>query len=272
MSLKNRLDSLLVDRGFFMTRSQAKAAIMAGKIKVNGIIITKAGFSADSEDQIEIQADASIFVSRGGDKLAGAIEHFKLDFIGKTVLDAGASTGGFTDLALKLGAARVFAVDVGYGQFDWRLRQDPRVSLYERTNIREVTNLPLPIDIAVIDLSFISLTKVIDAIIRLLSQHGAIVALVKPQFEAGKSEVGKGGVVRDPAVHEQVLVKIWQKLTESGLKIKGLTPSTLRGPKGNIEFFFLAVKNAVTSAPDLSVIKQVVAEAHNRSKEDRDGE
>jgi 23S rRNA (cytidine1920-2'-O)/16S rRNA (cytidine1409-2'-O)-methyltransferase len=234
---KTRLDNLLVARGLAETRSKAQALIMAGSVRVAGQPATKPGATVDEAAPIEVTA-ALPFVSRGGHKLAHALDRFELDPHGLTALDAGASTGGFTDLLLQRGAARVYAVDVGYGILDYRLRADPRVVALERTNIRYLEQLPdgALADCAVIDVSFISLRLVLPAVQRLVAPAAWIVALVKPQFEAGPEQVGKGGVVRDPAVHRAVLRELLGFAAEIGLPPRGLERSPITGPAGNVEF------------------------------------
>lgn len=235
--MKARLDTILVQRGFFSSRSQAAAAVLAGEVRVNGQPMTKAGSMVASDIEIELKEEPR-FVSRGGLKLETAFEEFSLDVTGATVLDAGASTGGFTDCLLQHGARKVIAVDVGYGQLDWKLRNDPRVEVHERTNIRGITPelLSEAPSFATFDLSFISLKKVLPPVIKCLKSGFELVALVKPQFEAGKGNVGSGGVVRDPETHRQVLADIWEYAESQGLTVKGLTESGIRGPKGNVEF------------------------------------
>lgn len=234
---KERLDALLVRRGYFSSRSQAAAAILAGDVKVDGVRTAKAGQPVAGDAGIEILS-APRYVSRGGLKLERALQAFALDVRGRAALDAGASTGGFTDCLLQHGARRVIAVDVGYGQLDWSLRQDERVIVLERRNLRHLQpeDLPERPDLATLDLSFISLKKVLPAVIKCLQPGFEIVALVKPQFEAGRGQVGSGGVVRDPEVHRQVLDGIWSFAEEQGLSVCGLTDSGTPGPGGNIEY------------------------------------
>ena len=236
MTDKSRLDNLLVQRGIAASREKARAAILAGAVLVEGKPAIKAGLLVSDDAAIEV-ATGPRYASRGGDKLAHALTAFALDVRGKTALDAGASTGGFTDCLLQNGVARVYAVDVGYGLLDYRLRQDPRVEVRERVNIRYLESLPEVVDIAVIDVSFISLEKVVPTVMRLLKGGGDIVALVKPQFEARRHEVGKKGVVRDPQVHAAVLGRVIAWGAEQGLRLRGLTASPLLGPAGNREFF-----------------------------------
>lgn len=245
---RRRLDVLLVELGLFSTRSQAAAAILAGEVLVAGAAEYKAGRQVAPDIAIEM-VEKSRYVSRGGYKLEHALKTFDADVAGKIALDAGASTGGFSDCLLQHGAARVIAVDVGYGQFDWKLRQDPRVDVIERCNVRHLDcgKLPAAPEVATFDLSFISLKKVLPAVIACLAPGFEIIALIKPQFEAGKGKVGKGGVVRDPQVHRGVLRDIWGFSEQSGLQVKGLTQSPVKGPKGNIEFLIYLTGGA---APD----------------------
>jgi 23S rRNA (cytidine1920-2'-O)/16S rRNA (cytidine1409-2'-O)-methyltransferase len=234
----NRIDVTLVDRGYFASREKARAAILAGEVKVDGQPVTKAGHAIAPDALIEV-AEARRFVSRGGHKLEGALQTFGLDVTGVHALDVGASTGGFTDCLLKRGAESVAAVDVGYGQLAWELRQDPRVATFERTNIRYVDaeQIGAPFDLVVIDVSFIGLAKVLPHVVPLVAESGSVLALVKPQFEAGKGRVGKKGVVRDPAVHESVLLDVVNVVHEAGWQVRALTWSPIKGPEGNIEFW-----------------------------------
>ncbi|MHB0866126.1 MAG: TlyA family RNA methyltransferase [Thermoleophilia bacterium] len=235
--MKQRLDNILVDRGFFSSRSQAAAAILAGEVKVNGQPAGKAGDMIVDTAEIQLK-EPQRFVSRGGLKLEAAFEAFPIDVNGRVALDAGASTGGFTDCLLQHGARKVIAVDVGYGQLDWRLRNDPRVEVLERTNARhlEPSRLSEAADFATFDLSFISLTKVIPAVVRCLQPEFEAVALVKPQFEAGRGQVGKGGVVRDEAVRREVLDRMREFVASQGWQTRGTVESPVHGPKGNVEY------------------------------------
>ncbi len=238
--MKQRLDIRLVELGLVASRSKAQALILAGSALVNGAVQSKPDFSVLSTDVLAIKQKEQ-FVSRGGIKLAGALQAFDVDVSGKEVLDVGASTGGFTDCLLQHGAAGVTAVDVGYGQIAQLLRDDPRVTLMERVNARYLkpTDFPRPFDMATIDVSFISLDKILPVIGPLLKPGGEILALIKPQFEAGRKEVKKG-VVRDPKVHDAVISRI-KTLSESlGWKVSGVVASPLKGPKGNVEFFLHA--------------------------------
>ncbi len=232
---KIRLDQLLVSRGLAETRSKAQALLMAGSVRVNGQPAGKPGAMVDAGVEIEVTAGLP-YASRGGHKLAHALDSFGLDPAGLVMLDAGASTGGFTDVLLQRGAARVYAVDVGYGILDYRLRADPRVVVLERTNIRHVERLDEVVDGAVVDVSFISLKLVLPALQRLIKPNGWIVALIKPQFEAGPEHVGKGGVVREPAVHRAVLCEVVAAAQALGLTPCGLARSPILGPAGNVEF------------------------------------
>jgi len=229
------LDVLLTERELAETREKAKRLIMAGQVWVDGRPATKPGNQVPVDCAIEVRG-ASLYVSRGGLKLERALEAFPVEVGGRVVVDVGASTGGFTDCLLQHGAARVYAIDVGYGQLAWSLRQDPRVVVLERTNIRYLASLPELADLATVDASFISLTLVLPATLHLLKPDGQIIALVKPQFEAGKALVGKGGVVTDRRVHRQVLERLVAWSLERGLNVGGLIPSPLKGPAGNVEF------------------------------------
>ena len=236
--IKTRLDVLLVDRNLAPSRQRAQALIMAGKVLVNQVPITKPGTRIRISDSISLKGTDSPYVSRGGIKLAHALSAFNLNVDGQICMDVGASTGGFTDCLLQAGASKVLAVDVGYGQLAWKLRQDPRVVTLERTNIRNLTidKVPFPIDFASIDVSFISLRIVLPAIQKFLGDDARIVALIKPQFEVGKELVGKGGVVKDPHLHEDVIQSLKQFCITSGIQVLGLTTSPITGPKGNKEF------------------------------------
>ncbi len=246
--IKTRLDRVLVDRGLVESREKAQALILAGAVELDGAVLTKAGTPVADDAAIRIRADAAgtalRYVSRGGLKLEAALAHFGIDPTGKVAADIGASTGGFTDCLLQHGAVRVYAIDVGYGQLAWSLRQDPRVRVIERTNIRTLPpdRIPEPVDLATIDVSFISLTKVLPKAAELVKPHGVIVALVKPQFEVGKGEVGRGGIVRDPVKRERALAGIVQFAKTMGLIVKGVMPSPITGQKGNVEFLIHLVK------------------------------
>ena len=238
---KKRLDLLLVDRGLAASRQRARALIMAGKILVNRLPAVKAGMLISTDDRIELKGGDIPYVSRGGLKLEGALNELSVSISGRTCLDVGASTGGFTDCLLQNGAARVYAVDVGYGQLAWKLRQDPRVVVIERTNIRHMPleMIPEAVDIATIDVAFISLKIVVPAVMAFLKTDGFILALIKPQFEVGKDQVGKGGVVKDPELHDRVIADLSAVFATSGLACLNVAPSPILGPKGNREFFIL---------------------------------
>ena len=255
-----RADILLVERGLFPSRERARAAILAGEVRVAGTRVTKAGELLAQDAEIQV-AEKRRYVSRGGDKLAGALDTFGLDPSGLRAIDVGASTGGFTDCLLQRGAASVCAVDVGYGQLAWSLRQDPRVDVHERTNIRNADTdaLGAPFDLVVADVSFISLVTVLPALRALAGESGQLVALVKPQFEAGKGRVGKRGVVREASVHAEVLHSVLAALEQAGLAVRGATWSPIKGPEGNIEFWVWASANGPASGVDPEV---VVAAAH----------
>ena len=247
---KRRLDILLVERGLVESWERAQSLILAGKVKVDGQVAHKPGKRVPAEVEITLEG-APPYVSRGGLKLEEALNRFRSDISGLICADVGASTGGFTDCLLQHGAAKVYAIDVGYGQLAWELRQDPRVVVLERTNIRYLESLLEPIDLATIDVSFISLKLVLPPVINLLKPEGQIIALVKPQFEAGREQVGKGGVVKDPGVHRQVLHKVATMAQGLGLQVLGLIPSPLKGPAGNMEFFIYLVRGEGAAGTDL---------------------
>ena len=234
---KQRLDTLLVERGLVESREQAKRLIMAGEVTVDGRVSDKSGKSIPVDANIHVK-HALRYVGRGGFKLAAALDTFDIDVAGVIAADIGASTGGFTDCLLQHGAAHVFAIDVGYGQLAWKLRNDSRVTVLERTNARYLEHLPgeALVDLVVVDASFISLRLILPAALRILKPDSAAIALVKPQFEAGREQVGKGGVVRDERVHRQVLEETWQMASELGLGVGGICLSPLLGPAGNTEF------------------------------------
>ena len=232
---KRRLDVLLVERGLAESRTQAQRLIRAGLVRVAGQVADKPGTQVATNATITLQARPR-FVSRGGEKLEAALVRFGLDVRGWVAADVGASTGGFTDCLLQHGARRVYAIDVGYGQLDWRLRNDPRVVVMERTNARYLESLPEPVDLVTVDVSFISLGLILPMAVRWLKPGGRVVALIKPQFEAGRREVGKGGVVRDPQVHRRVLERVLDIAAGLDLGLRGLMPSPLHGPAGNVEF------------------------------------
>lgn len=259
---KKRLDLILVERGLVASRTRARGAILAGRVLVDDQVVDKAGAMVDERADLRLRGKDMPYVSRGGSKLEHALGHFSIDLKGRTVLDVGASTGGFTHCALEHGARLVYAVDVGYGQLAWQLRSDSRVVNLERTNIRHVKRdhmrYGLP-DFCSIDVAFISLRLVLPVVVTLLAPPGEIVMLVKPQFEAGKSRVGKGGVVRDAAVHCQVLTDVLAAAGEIGLQAYGLTWSPLKGPQGNIEFL---VHAGSTPGSAHLPVATVVADAH----------
>lgn len=238
MKHKERLDVLLVSLGLAESRAKAQATIMAGEVYVNGQKADKSGMEVDITSNIEVRGSACPYVSRGGLKLEKALKNFGVDPTGYVCSDSGASTGGFTDCLLQQGASKVFAIDVGYGQLAWKIRNDPRVVVMERTNIRYVTpeDLGEMLDLSVIDVSFISLGLVLPVVKTLLKPTGQVLCLIKPQFEAGKEKVGKKGVVRDPAVHEEVLQNFISLAKSLDFTIRNLTFSPVKGPEGNIEF------------------------------------
>ncbi len=255
-----RLDEALVQRGLVPTRSQAFTAVLDGKVCVNGQPARKAGQKVGPLDELTVTRPP-MWVSRGGEKLAHALERFALPVAGLRALDVGASTGGFTDCLLQRGAREVVAVDVGYGQFHWRLRHDPRVRLLERTNARylEPAAIGGAVELCVIDVSFISLARMWPAVRRCLVPEGRGVALVKPQFEAGRSEVGRGGVVRDQGVHRRVLADVERSAREAGIGALDLVPSPILGPKGNVEFLMLL--GPLEAPLDPRIVDAVLAEA-----------
>ena len=267
MKIKKRLDVLLTEQGYADTRSKAQAIIMSGQVYVDGQKADKPGVSYEETVQLEVRGAACPYVSRGGLKLEKALRDFGVEPKGYVCSDSGASTGGFTDCLLQQGASKVFAIDVGYGQLDWKIRSDPRVVVMERTNIRYVTpeDLGEPLDLSVIDVSFISLKIVLPAIKNLLKPGaGQVLCLIKPQFEAGKDKVGKKGVVREPEIHKEVLDMFVALAKELEFTILGLTFSPVKGPEGNIEFLghlTLADREGIT--PDTA---KVVEEAHRTLK------
>jgi len=232
---RKRLDIILVERDLVNSRQQAQRLIMAGQVMVDSRVVDKPGTRVSQEADITLQATLP-YVSRGGLKLEAALDRFALKVTGVIAADVGASTGGFTDCLLQRGASQVYAIDVGYGQLAWRLRNNPRVIVMERVNVRYLKGLPEPVDLATVDVSFISLELVLPAVIGFLKPHGDIVALIKPQFEAGRKQVGKGGVVKDPEVHRAVLCKVLLWADKHGLRVRGLMASPLKGPAGNVEF------------------------------------
>ena len=267
MKNKKRLDVLLVERGFAETRTKAQAIIMSGMVYVAGQKADKPGMSFDAACELEVRGATCPYVSRGGLKLEKALRDFGVDPTGYVCSDSGASTGGFTDCLLQQGAKKVFAIDVGYGQLDWKIRSDPRVVVMERTNVRYVPpeQLGEPLDLSVVDVSFISLRIVLPVIKTFLKENaGQVLCLIKPQFEAGKEKVGKKGVVRDPAVHKEVLDDFVALTKEIGFKILGLTFSPVKGPEGNIEFLaHLTLADTAGIEPDTAL---VVSQAHESLK------
>lgn len=268
MAKKERLDKILVEKGFFETKNRAQAAIMAGDVKINGETITKAGWGLELKENTKIEIKTLPFVSRGGLKLQKAVKEFEIDLSGRICLDAGASTGGFTDCMLQSGAKKVYAVDVGYGQIAWKLRNDPRVKVVERTNIKNCApdaiyaeNDVLP-DFCAMDLSFISITKVLGNIRKLMQPENIeIMALIKPQFEAGREFVGKNGVVRELSTHIEVIRSVIDFARENtGLFVQKLSYSPIKGPAGNIEY--LVLLSDAPSEFDSAQIERIVEDSH----------
>ena len=264
---KERLDVLLVDRGLCTSRERAKTSIMAGLVFVDGQRVDKVGEKVSVEADIEYKGKEMPYVSRGGFKLEKAMKEFDIELTGKVCMDIGASTGGFTDCMLQNGASKVFSVDVGYGQFAWKLRSDERVVCMERTNIRYVTpdDIGERLDFASIDVSFISLRTIMPAVKELLKDDGCVVALIKPQFEAGREKVGKKGVVRDKSVHKEVVEKILANLAEHELTVLGLSYSPIKGPEGNREYLVYFTKDkGAKSEFTPEIIDQVIEESHSQ--------
>ena len=267
--MKERLDVLLVSKGYFESRERAKSEIMAGNVYIGGRIYDKPGTAVDIDSEIELRGDACPFVGRGGLKLAKAVEYFELNLKDVTGMDVGASTGGFTDCMLQNGAKHVYAVDVGYGQLDWKLRNDMRVTNLEKVNFRyfDESNIDAPIDFMSIDVSFISLSLMFPVGVKLLSDEGKIVCLVKPQFEAGRAQVGKKGIVKDKSVHREVIENVAGYALTSGLLPMGLTYSPMTGAKGNIEYLMLLQKSGSTEL-DMEefskLVHDVVEDAHSK--------
>ena len=262
--MKERLDILLVNRGLAPSREKAKAMIMEGNVFVGNSREDKAGAAFDENVKIEVKGNTLKYVSRGGLKLEKAMTHFGISLAGKICMDIGASTGGFTDCMLQNGAVKVYAVDVGYGQFAWKLRQDERVVCMEKTNIRYVTPADIAdkLDFASVDVSFISLTKVLGPARELLNDGGEMVCLIKPQFEAGREKVGKKGVVREKSVHEEVIHKVIDFADEIGFRILNLEYSPIKGPEGNIEYLVHIRKETQGRKEETVDVHAVVEAAH----------
>ena len=263
--MKKRLDILVTERGLAESREKAKTLIMAGQVYVDGQKADKPGDTFSEDAAVEVRGKGLPYVSRGGLKLEKAMREFGLQLQGRTCMDIGASTGGFTDCMLQNGAQRVYSVDVGYGQLAWSLRTDPRVVNLERTNARYLTQEQVPEEIGFfsVDVSFISLTLILPAVRPLLAEHGQAVCLIKPQFEAGRKKVGKKGVVRDKAVHEEVIEKIRSFALENGFSVLGLTFSPVKGPEGNIEYLiYLERSEAPSQGEQVPSAQQVVEESH----------
>ena len=263
--MKKRLDVLVVEQGLAENRTRAQALIMAGRVRVGDRVLTKPGDAVDERTALSVDAPETSYVSRGGEKLAHALDRFGLDVAGMVALDVGASTGGFTDVLLRRGARRVYAVDVGYGDLAWTLREDPRVVVMERTNIRYLQSLPEQPDLATIDVSFISLEKVLPVVWRLLAGdpahgEGLVVALIKPQFEAGRGAVGKGGVVRDPGTHRAVLERVLAFAAAGGWRLRGLVASPVLGRSGNREFLALWSEAPATPVDIAAAIDAAMAQ------------
>lgn len=266
---KQRLDVILVQQGLAESRQKAQALIMAGQVYVDGIKVSKAGNPTEDEAKIEVRGETLRYVSRGGLKLEKAMNTFPITLENRICADIGASTGGFTDCMLQNGAAKVYAVDVGYGQLAWSLRSDPRVICLERTNARYLSeeHIPEQISFASIDVSFISLKLILPPLRALMGEDGQVVALIKPQFEAGREGVGKKGVVRDPKVHLEVLKQFLVHAAESNFTVKGITFSPIRGPEGNIEYLgFLSAAGGESWGGDLQAI---VNESHAQLEGER---
>jgi 23S rRNA (cytidine1920-2'-O)/16S rRNA (cytidine1409-2'-O)-methyltransferase len=250
----------VVDRGLAETRARAQAMVLGGVIAVDGMVMTKPGATVSPGASVTLVAEPMPYVSRGGLKLEHALDSFDVPVLGAVAMDVGASTGGFTDVLLRRGAVRVYAVDVGYGQLAWSLRNDPRVVVMERTNIRHVDSLPEEIQLAVVDVSFISLRTVLPAISRLLAPRADVVALIKPQFEAGREQVGKKGVVRDPHIWRSVLTDVLSVASAAGWSTAGLVRSPVRGPAGNVEFLAHLQRGSESPLYDVSSAIQRVTE------------
>lgn len=255
---KERLDKVLVERGLVETRAKARGLIMAGEVTVDGIRIDKAGTAVAHDANIQLK-NPMPFVGRGGYKLAGALEEFGIDVTGRICADVGACTGGFTDVLLQNGASTVYAIDVGYGQLDWKLRQDERVVVMERTNARYVETLPASISLVTIDVSFISLKLILPAVAQWLTPKADVIALIKPQFEAGPEQVGKGGIVRETAVRREVLIDILGWVATHGWQPSGLTRSSIEGADGNVEYLvWLQVGREAPKWDWLAAIEKII--------------
>ena len=262
--MKQRLDQYLADRGFFESRARAKAAVLEGLVTVDGNSNVKPGTQVSGGEEIAVSDSEESYVSRGGIKLARALHEFALDVAGQVVLDVGSSTGGFTDCLLASGASHVIAIDVGKGQLHWKLRQDSRVTVIEGYNARklQLEDLPRQPSIAFVDVSFISLRKVIEPVFGTVAEGGAVIALVKPQFEAGRDLVEKGGVIRNPKVHLRVLQELQEWLEEGGFSVAEVSVSPLRGPKGNMEFFMHIIRGG--GGIGVEELEQEVRRAHDQ--------
>jgi 23S rRNA (cytidine1920-2'-O)/16S rRNA (cytidine1409-2'-O)-methyltransferase len=267
VAVRRRLDAELVRRGLSASRQRALEAIAAGRVLVGGLPARSPARRVTADEPISLSGDGPRFVSRGGEKLQAALDHFDVRVTGRRALDAGASTGGFTDCLLQAGAAHVVAVDVGHGQLAWTLRTDPRVTVLERTNVRSLgaDDIGGPAEVCTADLSFISLSTCARALARCSTPDADLLLLVKPQFEAGRSQVGKGGVVRDPSVHRQVLRRVRDDLARAGLQADAVMPSPLRGADGNVEFFLHCRKEAAATVSD-AALDAAVADAHDDSR------
>jgi len=265
-SKKERLDILLVEKGIFPTREKAKSAIMAGEVLVEGERVNKSGQRIKTESNISVIKKETAYVSRGGEKLEKAIKVFNISVKGKRVIDVGASTGGFTDCLLKFGAKKVYCIDVGYGQLAWKLQKDNRVVVIDRTNTRYLSADKFDdlFELATIDVSFISLDKVLPAVYSLIKERGEVVALIKPQFEAGREFIQKGGLVKKAEVHQMVIERVGEKAQKIGFGIQGLTFSPLKKTSGNIEYFICLIKNSgkdkMNDFPQ--IVEEVVKKAH----------
>ncbi|MDD6154768.1 MAG: TlyA family RNA methyltransferase [Eubacteriales bacterium] len=267
---KERIDVLLVEQGFFKSRERAKASLMAGSVFVDGQLVDKAGTKVPLDCDIQVKEDDCPYVSRGGYKLKKAIDTFGLDLTGFTCADIGASTGGFTDVMLQSGAVKVYSVDVGYGQLDWKLRNDPRVVNIERCNVRymDTSIIGDPVDLVSIDVSFISLKMIFPVIVKILKDGGTCVSLVKPQFEAGREEVSKGkGVIHDLSVRKAMIMNAAGYASDNGLSVRGVTYSPVRGAKGNVEFLLLLEKTGEKMTEEKAAeieawAEKAVAESH----------